>query len=52
MSDYAVHRLLIPIYVQVVNASRGFMLRKQHSGYAVTEWLTFRSKLKFHIKKQ
>lgn len=39
MSDYANHRLRRPIYVQTVHHSRENMLRAQHSGHAVTEWL-------------
>ncbi|WP_148043703.1 hypothetical protein [Paracoccus methylarcula] len=39
MSDYANHRLRRPIYVQIVHRSREIMLRAQHSGHAVTEWL-------------
>lgn len=39
MSYYANHRLRRPIYVQTVRRSREIMLRAQHSGHAVTEWL-------------
>lgn len=39
MSYYANHRLRRPIYVQKLHRSREIMLRAQHSGHAVTEWL-------------